>query len=129
MWRPTAEDLIEFNRRQLGDGSLLRDRNRLEAAVERPWQSAGGEDAYPDIDMKAAVLLDSVSNEQAFVDGNKRTATQAVRLLYSWSGFDLVLPLVVGYDLHEYVASVRPIDYVMVAETLALYRTPIVPIP
>lgn len=125
MWRPTAEDLIEINRREVGEGSLLRDRHLLEGAVERPWQSAGGTDAYPSMHLKAAALMDSVSNTQPFVDGNKRTALLAVRLLYAFEGLDFMVPLNEGYDISMYVAEQRPVDLEFVAMTLSAHCTPI----
>jgi len=52
----------------------------VESALARPNQSVGGKDAYPDIFMKAAALLDSIANNHGFRDGNKRTAMAAAVL-------------------------------------------------
>ncbi|HAG68287.1 MAG TPA: hypothetical protein DCL10_08495, partial [Acidimicrobium sp.] len=41
-------------------------------AVARPRTSAFGQDAYPDILTKAAALLQSIVNNHALIDGNKR---------------------------------------------------------
>ena len=56
------------------DGGSLRDRGLLESALGRPHASAFGQDAYPTLIGRAAVLLHGVSNAHAFVDANKRTA-------------------------------------------------------
>jgi len=40
--------------------------------VARPQATVLGEDAYPTIWMKAAALLQSIVNNHALVDGNKR---------------------------------------------------------
>ena len=44
----------------------------MASAVARPQTTVGGSDAYPTIWMKAAALLQSVVNNHALVDGNKR---------------------------------------------------------
>lgn len=52
--------------------STLRDRNALEAALQRPRWLAYYEQA--DVIRQAAMLMVAVSQAQAFVSGNKRTA-------------------------------------------------------
>jgi death-on-curing protein len=52
----------------------IRDQGLLDSAVNRPRSSAFGEDAYGTVDLKAAALLHSVTNNHALVDGNKRLA-------------------------------------------------------
>ena len=44
----------------------------LGSAVARPQTTVGGQDAYPTIWLKAAALLQSIVNNHALVDGNKR---------------------------------------------------------
>jgi death-on-curing family protein len=58
----------------------LRDRGLLESALNRPFQSAFGEDAYPNILEKAAALFHSLVANHCFIDGNKRTAVVAVQM-------------------------------------------------
>lgn len=67
-----TDDLIELARRLLGDPPPVRDLGLLTAAAARPQAGAFGSDAYPDIWTKAAALLQSVVNNHALVDGNKR---------------------------------------------------------
>jgi death-on-curing protein len=57
--------------RALGVGPV-RDVGLLDSAAARPQSSAFGEDAYPTISLKAAALLQSLVNNHALVDGNKR---------------------------------------------------------
>jgi len=57
------QDLIE----RFGGAHGLRDRGRLEAAVLRPQSGY-----YESIVDEAAALMESLSNNHAFVDGNKR---------------------------------------------------------
>ena len=44
----------------------------LGSAAARPQTTAFGQDAYPDLLTKAAALLQSIVNNHALVDGNKR---------------------------------------------------------
>lgn len=59
----------------------VRDQGLLESAVYRPQAAFGGEDLYPDLFSKAAVLGHSIIKNHPFVDGNKRTGFEAMRLL------------------------------------------------
>ncbi|GIK62866.1 MAG: hypothetical protein BroJett018_06600 [Chloroflexota bacterium] len=74
----TVDEVLVINEEILGGEARLRDRGLLESAVARPMASAFGEDAYPSLFEKAAALLDSLSRNHPFVDGNKRTATIAL---------------------------------------------------
>ncbi|MCQ3932533.1 MAG: type II toxin-antitoxin system death-on-curing family toxin [Chloroflexi bacterium] len=74
----TVDEILVINEEVLGGEARLRDRGLLESAVARPMASAFGEDAYPSLFEKAAALLDSLSRNHPFVDGNKRTATLAL---------------------------------------------------
>ena len=55
-----------------GQEIQVRDFGLLSSAVARPRASAFGEDAYPDLWVKAAALLHSLTPNHPFVDGNKR---------------------------------------------------------
>jgi death-on-curing protein len=55
-------------------GLVLRDPGLLDAAIHRPQVTIFGEDAYPTKALKAAALLHSITQGQAFLDGNKRMA-------------------------------------------------------
>lgn len=66
------DDLVELARMLLGDPPPIRDVGLLGSAAARPQTSAFGADAYPDLVTKAAALLQSVVNNHALVDGNKR---------------------------------------------------------
>ena len=67
-----TDDLIELARRLLGEPPPIRDLGLLTAAAARPQAGAFGADAYPDIWTKGAALLQSVVNNHALIDGNKR---------------------------------------------------------
>ena len=66
------DDLVELARTLLGDPPPIRDVGLLGSAAARPQTTAFGYDAYPDMITKAAALLQSIVNNHALVDGNKR---------------------------------------------------------
>ena len=66
------DDVLALATRLLGDPPPLRDVGLLGSAVARPQTTVGGQDAYPTIWLKAAALLQSIVNNHALVDGNKR---------------------------------------------------------
>jgi death on curing protein len=55
----------------------------LDSAAHRPQTSLFGEDTYPDLHIKAAVLLESLTRNDALVDGNKRLAWVAVVVFFT----------------------------------------------
>lgn len=66
------DDVIGLATRLLGDPPPIRDAGLLGSAVARPQTTVGGEDAYPTLWSKAAALLQSIVDNHALVDGNKR---------------------------------------------------------
>jgi death-on-curing protein len=88
MWYLTVGDVVRINESTVGPGKL-RDFGLLESAVLRPQTSVAGQDAYPDIHSKAAVLMDSLIRNHPFVDGNKRTALLSVTAFYGLNGLGL----------------------------------------
>ena len=81
-----TDDLIELARRLLGDPPPVRDVGLLTAAAARPQANAFGSDAYPDIWTKAAALLQSVVNNHALIDGNKRLGWLATAVFLELNG-------------------------------------------
>ena len=67
----------------------VRDQGLLESAVYRPQASFGGEDLYPDLFSKAAVMGHSIIKNHPFVDGNKRTGFETMRLMLRLNGYDI----------------------------------------
>ena len=56
-----------------GGASGVRDSNLLDSALNRPFQTFGGEDLYSSFYEKAAAVIQSIIINHPFVDGNKRT--------------------------------------------------------
>jgi death-on-curing family protein len=84
-----------------------RDRGLLESAVNRPFQSAFGKDAYPDILGKAAALFHSLVANHCFMDGNKRTAVVALNQFLMANGIFTVMTNEQIYALARETASHR----------------------
>lgn len=72
-----------------GGSGGVRSQHLLESAVYRPQASFGGQDLYPDIFLKAAVLGHSLVLNHAFIDGNKRVGFEAMRLMLRINGHDV----------------------------------------
>jgi death-on-curing protein len=73
--------------------SGVRDRARLEYAVDRPFLVFNDQPLYPTHYAKAAALMEIIIRDHAFVDGNKRTGLLAgAALLRILSGRRLYVP-------------------------------------
>jgi death on curing protein len=83
----TLEELLAVAPDALGTQNVLvRDYGLLESALARPQTSLLGQDAYPDLHVKAAALLHSLANNRALVDGNKRLAWHATAVFLGING-------------------------------------------
>lgn len=96
----------------------VRDLGLRDSAASRPRTTIYGEDAYATLDLKAAVLLESIARNHALVDGNERLAWVAVVVFYGLNGCALRAPQDAAYDLVIAVAT-GTFDYREVAERLA----------
>jgi len=88
----TAEEVILIHERILekfGGAGGLRDWNLLDSAVQRPRAAFSGKDLYPDLFTKAAALGHSLVLNHPFVDGNKRTAWEAMHTFIEENGYSL----------------------------------------
>ena len=79
----TFEDVLRQVERA---GWVLRDAGLLASAVARPCTRVFGDDAYPDLWRKAAALCQSLDNNQALVDGNKRLAWLTTKVFLGING-------------------------------------------
>jgi death-on-curing protein len=70
-----------------GEQVGVKTQSLLESAVFRPQTSVFGEDAYPTIFEKAAALFESLGQNHAFHNANKRTAFTAVVIFLKYNGF------------------------------------------
>lgn len=100
----------------------VRDPGLLDSAAHRPQTSVFGEDAYPTLDEKAAVLLESIVRNHPLVDGNKRLGWLSAVVLYGLNGVVLDAPEDDAYDLVIGIAEGR-IDYHESAARLASWTS------
>lgn len=81
-----VDDLVDLARSLLSDPPPIRDVGLLGSAAARPQTTAFGEDAYPHLVTKAAALLQSIVNNPALVDGNKRLGWLATAVFLELNG-------------------------------------------
>jgi death-on-curing protein len=117
------DDLLAAADAAVGGDADVRDVGLLQSAAARPRATAYGEDAYPDIDTKAAALLQSIVAGHPLVDGNKRLGWVAVRLFYRLNGFDVRPAADDAFELVVGVASGEIRDVTEIARGLAPWRT------
>ena len=111
----TLEDLLTLCG-SLG-GMQVRDLGLLDSAAHRPTSVLFGAEAYPDLDTKAAVLLESIVRNHPLLDGNKRLGWVAVVVFYGLNDRELDAPEDPAYDLVISVAEGKA-SYQEIAETL-----------
>jgi death on curing protein len=83
----TVGEVLEIHRQQIDDyGGVqgIRDKALLESAVFRPQIGY-----YNTVAEEAAALMESLPNNQPFLDGNKRVAFAAAHTFLLVNGFDL----------------------------------------
>lgn len=97
-------------------GFHVRDVGLLESAVARPAATVMGADAYPELELKAAALLESLARNHPLVDGNKRTSW-TLMVMFLWlngyrhdfttdEGFELIIGVASGALALEAAAGI-----------------------
>ncbi len=84
-------------------GFHIRDLGLLESALARPQTSLFGEDAYPTLELKAAVMVESIILNPPMVDGNKRSSWLALNLFVELNDFEIIAT---QDEVFEYVLDV-----------------------
>ncbi|KRM41346.1 type II toxin-antitoxin system death-on-curing family toxin [Lentilactobacillus parafarraginis] len=99
----TKDDLIEINRLVIAaaqEGTVgVADPHGLETIVQQPSQQFFGREAYPNIWLKAAFLLQKITKKPVFFDGNKRTAFMATAFFLDLNNYSLKVSAQDGQDL------------------------------
>ncbi len=72
-----------------GGAEGIRDLGALESVIAQPRMTFGGEDLYPTIIDKAAVLGFAIVMNHPFVDGNKRTGHAAMEIFLVLNGLEI----------------------------------------
>ena len=104
----TEEQLIQINARIIKKFTPqeiigVREKEGLNAVIEAPKATAFGEDAYPTIFDKAAVLLLGIAGKQLFQNANKRTAIAATDIFFQINGYTAT------WEHDEYIAFVMDV--------------------
>ena len=84
----SLDDLLDIGHGVLPEVAV-RDAGLLASAAERPRMTVFGDDAYADLETKAAALFHSLARNHPLVDGNKRLAWSAMRIFCLLNGTDL----------------------------------------
>ncbi|MBW0160078.1 MAG: type II toxin-antitoxin system death-on-curing family toxin [Sediminibacterium sp. Gen4] len=74
---------------EFGGSHGIRDKELLDSALARPFQTFDGKELYSTPIDKAASLIESILINHPFVDGNKRTGYVLMRLLLLGNDIDI----------------------------------------
>ena len=88
----TTDEVIQLHDwviAQSGGSPGTRDRGLIDSAVRQPEATFGGQELYPDLTDKAAVLGFALARNHGFIDGNKRIAHAAMETLLVRNGYEL----------------------------------------
>lgn len=91
----SLEEVLELQTEMLqvyGGQAGVRDRGSLESAVGMPTQTFGGDFVHPGLFEMAAAYAFHIAENQAFVDGNKRTGLAAALTFLRLNGVSVVDP-------------------------------------
>ena len=119
----TVAEVIAIHHHQVeeyGGAHGLRDQGALEAAVFRPQTGY-----YKDISEEAAALLESLVNNHAFVDGNKRVGFAAAHTFLLVSGFDLSVSNKAAFEFIIKTMEEGKFRFALLHEWIARHRVPL----
>ncbi len=88
----TLENILQIHADTIandGGSDGLRDRGLIDAAINMPRQTFGGQHLHNGIPEMAAAYLFHICQAHAFVDGNKRVALLAADVFLDVNGWDL----------------------------------------
>ena len=93
--------------RQFGGANGLRDAGLLDAALNRPFATFGGQELFETHFDKAAAIMHGIITGHPFLDGNKRTGYALGRLILQEGGHDIDASEDEKYDMVIRVATGR----------------------
>jgi len=118
----TVAEVIAIHHNQIeeyGGAHGLRDQGALEAAVFRPQTGY-----YSDIGEEAAALLESLVNNHAFLDGNKRVGFATMHTFLLVNGFDLDVTGKAAYEFMIKAMEQGKFRFVLIHEWIAVHLVP-----
>lgn len=86
-------------------GFHVRDTGLLASALARPAASMFGDDAYKSLELKAAALFSSLSQNHPLFDGNKRFAWVLTATFLEMNGYELNMSTEEAFDFVIAVAQ------------------------
>ena len=119
----TVAEVIAIHHHQIeeyGGSHGLRDLGALEAAVFRPLTGY-----YSDLSEEAAALLESLVNNHAFVDGNKRTGFAAAHTFLLVNGFDLDVSSKAAYEFMVGAMEQGKFRFALIHDWIAAHLVPL----
>jgi death-on-curing protein len=120
----TVAEVLAIHHNQIeeyGGAHGLRDQGSLEAAVFRPQTGY-----YNHISEEAAALLESLVNNHAFLDGNKRVGFATMHTFLLVNGFDLDVSSKAAYEFMIKAMEEGRFRFGLIHEWIAAH---IVPLP
>jgi death-on-curing protein len=121
------EDVLLIHEAQLaryGGSAGLRDQGLLESALGMPRATFGGQFVHQDLFAMASAYAFHIAENQAFVDGNKRTGVLAAVVFLELNGYIVEEPPSRFYEVMIAIAE-RRMDKAGLAETLRQLSRPI----
>ncbi len=119
----TVGEVIEMHRQLIDEfGGIhgLRDQGLLEAAVFRPQNGY-----YDDLIHEAAALMESLANNHAFLDGNKRISLAATDTFLRMNGLYLELETIAAHKFITESITKREFRIGQIREWLATHAHPL----
>jgi death on curing protein len=119
----TVAEVIAIHHHQIeeyGGAHGLPDQGALEAAVFRPQTGY-----YNDISEEAAALLESLVNNHAFLDGNKRVGFAAMHTFLLVNGFDLDVSSNAAYGFMIETMEQGKFRFALLHEWIAAHLVPL----
>jgi death-on-curing protein len=119
----TVAEVIAIHHDQIEEyGGIhgLRDQGALEAAVFRSQTGY-----YNDVSEEAAALFESLVNNHAFIDGNKRVGFAAMHTFLLMNGFDLSVPSKAAFEFMIKTMEAGRFRFALLHEWIAEHLVPL----
>jgi death on curing protein len=119
----TVAEVIAIHHHQIdtyGGIHGLRDQGALESAVFRPQTGY-----YSDLSEEAAALLESLVNNRAFLDGNKRVGFAAAHTFLLANGFDLDVTSKAGFEFMMKTLAEGKFRFALLHDWIARHLVPL----
>ena len=120
---PTVAEATEFHKQlidEFGGTHGLRDKGRLEAAILRPQTGY-----YGSLAEEAAALMESLANNHAFLDGNKRTSFAVTDTFLRLNGFCLEVNPLEAYNFITKAMSKGEFRFDLIRDWISSHLKPL----